>query len=85
MEAHSINAVAPAVAFGVIFLVGFLCLISTIVSVIIFCKIFSKAGYNWALGLLILVPFANMIIPFYLAFAEWPVQREIRSLRQDPS
>ncbi|MHC4546716.1 MAG: hypothetical protein ACYSYL_19740 [Planctomycetota bacterium] len=44
--------------------------------------IFSKAGYSWTLGLLMLVPIANIIMPFFLAFADWPVQKEIRQLRQ---
>ena len=30
-----------------------------------FCRIFAKAGYSWALGLLMLVPIANIIIAFY--------------------
>jgi hypothetical protein len=49
---------------------------------LIFCKIFSKAGYCWALGLLMLVPIANIIMPFVLAFGDWPIQRELRSLKQ---
>jgi hypothetical protein len=29
-----------------------------------------------------LVPIANIIMPFFLAFADWPVQKEVRQLRQ---
>lgn len=57
-------------------------LIAVAIKVLIFCRIFSKAGYSWALGLLILVPIANIIMAFYLAFADWPVQKELRQLRQ---
>jgi hypothetical protein len=57
-------------------------LIAAAIKALIFCKIFSKAGFSWALGLLILVPIANIIIAFYLAFADWPVQKEVRQLRQ---
>ncbi|NIP24892.1 MAG: hypothetical protein GWN67_26090 [Phycisphaerae bacterium] len=57
-------------------------LIVLAVKALIFCKIFSKAGYSWALGFLILVPIANIIMAFYLAFADWPVQRELRQLKQ---
>jgi uncharacterized membrane protein (DUF485 family) len=57
-------------------------LIVLAVKALIFCKIFSKAGYSWALGFLILVPIANIIMAFYLAFAEWPVQKELRQLKQ---
>lgn len=46
-----------------------------------FCRIFSKAGYSWALGLLMLIPIANIIMPFVLAFGDWPIQKELRQLR----
>ncbi len=65
------------VAFGI--LIG---LIVVIIKVLIFCKIFSKAGYCWALGLLMLVPIANIIMPFVQAFGNWPIQKELRSLKQ---
>ncbi|MFH1882056.1 MAG: hypothetical protein ABIL62_05015 [Planctomycetota bacterium] len=60
----------------------FLFLIVAIITALIFCKIFSKAGYCWALGLLMLVPIANIIMPFVLAFADWPIQKELRLLKQ---
>jgi hypothetical protein len=40
--------------------------------VIAFWKICEKAGFNGALGLLMLVPIANLILPLYVAFAQWP-------------
>ena len=63
--------------FGILF-----ALIVVIIKVLIFCKIFSKAGYCWALGLLMLVPIANIIMPFVLAFADWPIQKKLRLLKQ---
>ncbi|MFC1793376.1 hypothetical protein ACFL3Q_07295 [Planctomycetota bacterium] len=57
-------------------------LVIVAIKILIFCKIFSKAGYSWALGLLMLVPIANIVMLFVLAFAEWPIQRELRSYRQ---
>jgi len=51
----------------------------------VYCRIFSKAGYPWALGLLMLVPIANIIMPFVLAFGDWPIQKELRQLRQHQS
>ena len=74
--------IAPV--FSIIFLVFMIPLVLIIVAVkiLIFCKIFSKTGYSWALGLLMLVPIANIVMLFVLAFAEWPVQRELRSYRQ---
>jgi hypothetical protein len=43
-----------------------------IVPVIAFWRICSKAGFPAPLGLLMLVPVANIILPLYLAFADWP-------------
>lgn len=63
----------------------FVALIATVIKILLICKIFSKAGYNWALGLLMLVPIANIIMAFYLAFADWPVLKELRQLKQPAS
>ena len=43
-----------------------------ILPVIAFWKICSKAGFPGALGLLMIIPITNIILPLYLAFAEWP-------------
>jgi hypothetical protein len=40
-----------------------------------FWKIFSKAGFNGALSILMIIPIVNVIMIFFLAFAEWPVLR----------
>ena len=73
----------PGFALAVLIMFGILAaLIITAIKVLIYCKIFSKAGYSWALGLLMLVPVANIIMPFILAFGDWPIQKELRSLRQ---
>jgi uncharacterized membrane protein YhaH (DUF805 family) len=76
------EAVAPVFAI-IMFLVWLLIIVaSTVIGIIIYCKLFSKAGYPWALGLLILVPIANIVMLCYLAFADWPVLKELRQLRQ---
>ena len=76
------SQVAPV--FGAIFTIFmiFFVLIITIIQIVAFCRIFSKAGFSWALGLLMLVPIANIIMFLFLAFAEWPIQRELRSFKQ---
>ena len=45
-------------------------------TVVPFWKICAKAGFQGALSLLMLVPIANIILPFYLAFAEWPALKQ---------
>ncbi len=39
-------------------------------------KIFSKAGFPGWYSFLLLVPILNLIMIFYLAFAEWPIHKE---------
>jgi len=46
-----------------------------LVNVLPFWMICKKAGFPGALALLMLVPLANLILPFYLAFAAWPALR----------
>jgi hypothetical protein len=53
-----------------------------IFAVIIYWRIFSKAGYSGALGLLMFVPIANIVMLCILAFGEWPIYKELNYLRQ---
>ena len=57
-------------------------LVFTAVKVFSFCRIFSRMGYSWALGLLMLVPLSEVVIPLILALIEWPVSKELRLLKQ---
>jgi len=34
------------------------------------------------LSLLMLIPFVNLIMAFYVAFATWPIQRELEALKR---
>ncbi|MGI5917990.1 MAG: hypothetical protein ACOX9A_16260 [Anaerolineae bacterium] len=52
-----------------------------ILSVVIYWRIFSKAGYSGALGLLMFIPIANLIALLILAFGTWPIEEELRRLR----
>ena len=46
-----------------------------LLNVLPFWKICTKAGFPGALSLLMLVPIANIVFLFYIAFAEWPALR----------
>lgn len=48
-------------------------LVST--AIVPFWKIFQKAGFPGILSLLMLVPFANLITLWVVAFTEWPALR----------
>lgn len=47
-----------------------------------FWKICAKTGFPGVLGLLMLVPVANIILLLYLAFTDWPIQKELNQLKQ---
>jgi hypothetical protein len=72
----------PILIVLLILFASFVLFVVTAIKILVFCKIFSKAGYSWALGLLILIPFLNVIMAFFLAFADWPVCKEVRKLKQ---
>ena len=72
-----------AAVMSILVIIGLLVLlVAVIITVIAFCKIFAKAGYCWALGLLMLVPIANLVMFLVLAFSEWPILKELRALKQ---
>jgi uncharacterized membrane protein YhaH (DUF805 family) len=76
------NDVAPIFIFAFVATALMVGLIVAIIKAWIYCMVFHKAGYSWAWGLLILVPIANIIIPFVLALGDWPVRKELRLLKQ---
>jgi hypothetical protein len=48
------------------------------VMIIPFWQIFKKAGFSPALSLLMIIPIANIVMIFILAFAPWPIQKQIQ-------
>jgi hypothetical protein len=79
---HNGSDAAPVLVALLVMFWILIILIALALKILIFCKIFSKAGYSWALGLLMVVPIADIIMAFFLAFADWPVRRELRKLKQ---
>ena len=71
---------ATLATFGIIITV--ISIASIVFSVIIYWKICSKAGYNGAMSLLVLVPIANIVLLCILAFGNWPIYEELNQLRQ---
>lgn len=74
-------AVGPVVVMIVAIFLLATCLALLVIKAVVYCKIFHKAGYCWALGLLMLVPIACIIMPFILAFGRWPIEKELEQLR----
>jgi len=48
-----------------------------------FTQIFRKAGWPWALGLLMVVPVVNVVMLFILGFAKWPIQKCLEAGRKE--
>lgn len=44
--------------------------------------IFSKAGFPGWYSLAIFIPFVGWLVPFFLAFANWPVRQELEELKK---
>ena len=63
----------PAI-FGIIMILVILAIVAAMAIFMVFLwwRIFSKAGYSGALGLLMLVPFGCLIMLCILAFSQWP-------------
>lgn len=51
-------------------------LVCTVLIIVPFWFIFRKAGYPQWLGVLMIVPVANIAMLYFLAFSDWPGQRE---------
>jgi hypothetical protein len=47
-----------------------------IIFVLPFWKIFTKAGFSGALSILMIIPFVNIGMLFFLAFTEWPALKK---------
>jgi hypothetical protein len=45
------------------------------------CRVAKKAGYSPWLGLLYLVPIANLVLLIMFVFSKWPIEREVEQLR----
>jgi hypothetical protein len=76
------QAVAAAAGMGA----GFIAIMVIIVIGLIILqlainwRIASKAGYEGALSLLMLVPLLNLIIILIFAFSEWPIEKRLKAL-----
>ena len=64
------------VMIGSVFIMLIIPLILLAVTIIPFWMIFSKAGYHGALSLLMLIPLVNLVMLFFLAFAQWPALKK---------
>src|SRR5437667_9482530 len=57
-------------------------LVAIIFAAVIYWRIFSKAGYSGALGILMLIPIVNIVMLCIVASGQWPIYKELNYLRQ---
>ncbi len=75
------NAAAGLGLLGVVLFFAFIFVAVVVFTVLPFWKILSKAGYAGALSLLMLIPIANIVILFVLAFSKWPIEHRLEELQ----
>jgi amino acid transporter len=67
--------------FGAFAFMWIFVLAAIVVTIIAYWRIASKAGYNGALSLLMLLPLVNFVMILIFAFGEWPIEQELQRLR----
>jgi uncharacterized membrane protein YhaH (DUF805 family) len=82
MDNGTYSTGASALVGGSLLFTLIIAVASIVFAIIVWWRIFSKAGYSGALSLLLFIPIANLIVICMLAFAEWPILRELNQLRQ---
>ncbi len=67
------SAVFPLI---ILFFVVPFVLLCIVLKVLAMWKICARVGFNGVLGLLMLVPFGDIILPLYIAYAKWPALKQ---------
>ena len=45
-------------------------------------RILTRVGLPPWMGILAVIPYVNVVLLFYVAFTEWPIDRELRASRR---
>lgn len=74
---------ADAAGFAGAFALLYCCvaIVLFVVMGFIYYKLAKKMGYNPWMGLLMFVPFLNIVLPFIVVFTKWPIEEELERLR----
>jgi uncharacterized membrane protein YhaH (DUF805 family) len=81
-DSQAMENIVPILSGCFLLFVALLGLALFVLNIIVFCKIYARAGYPWAMGFLMLIPIVNFIMMLILAFSEWPIQRQVKQLQQ---
>ncbi len=82
MDNSSVNDGAITSMMGAFVLVYVLVIIAVLAfSIWVYWRILSKAGYNGALALLMLIPLGGLVPLLMLAFGRWPIEDQLAALQ----
>jgi len=83
MNAFLANATCPETSLSIIIIlaIAFIVLFFLALTIIVWWRIMGKTGYPGVLGLLMLVPIANLVMFLVLAFSTWPIEKELKALK----
>ena len=89
-DSAALRCVAPTSHFSEADLlgnIGFMeaCIFAVVVGALVVWpawRIVGKTGYPSVLGLAAFVPLLNIVLVLFLAFSEWPVERQLRDLER---
>ncbi|MFC1499779.1 hypothetical protein ACFL6T_02025 [Candidatus Zixiibacteriota bacterium] len=68
--------------FGIFAMIMMFVAFGALITVVPFWKICERVGLPGPLSLLMLVPLANIILPFYIAFTKWPIEENTSGHQQ---
>ena len=60
-------------------IIAIIVFISIVIVILPYWKIYSKAGFSGWLSITMIIPLLNVVMLFYLAFADWPVLKNHRN------
>jgi len=63
---------------------GFFAFLGFIIWVVLMVLIFKKAGYSGFQIILLFIPLVNVIAFIWFALTEWPIEKELKSLKAKP-
>lgn len=61
---------------------GFFAFLGFVVTAVLMVLIFRKAGYSGMQLVLCLIPGVNFVVFIWFALTEWPIQKELRLLKE---
>lgn len=75
---------SSSATFGSVFFFLYCCFILAMIGFSLFAyyTMAKKMGYNPWLGLLMILPFVNLILILLVLFTKWPIEEEVERLRE---